>query len=67
MEIAENPWNYHTNVLLELSNHWNLLESTGANILRVMVQNSKRSKISDIEHTVYTVEFGVKSDKNNVQ
>ena len=51
MEITENPWNYRTfrnplksNVLLELSSYWNLLEFTGTNILRAIVQ--KRSKIS---------------------
>ena len=53
VEITENPWNYHTfknplksNVLLELSNHWNLLEFTGTIKWYETVQ--KRSKISQI-------------------
>ena len=70
VEITENPWNYGTfnnpvksNVLLELSNDWNLLEFTGTNILRVMVQ--KRSKISQNgQNRISIIEFGVTFDEN---
>ena len=64
VKITENPWNYQTfrnplkcNVLLELSNHWNLLKFTGTNIARAMVQ--KRSKISQNgQNSISNIAFG---------
>ena len=62
VEITENPWNYRTfrnplksNVLLELSIHWNFLEFTGTNILRIS-QNGQKSTSG--------IKFGVTLDRN---
>ena len=71
MEITETPWKYHTfrnqkSIKIQRftgTNDRNLVEFTGTNILRVMVQ--KRSKINqNCQSVMSNIEFVVTFDKN---